>query len=477
MDILIKISKYLPTVEEFKTSLSFREKLKWICIFLLLYFFLLNIPLVGTLHAYQTPNPFMVLYSTLTGSKIGTLATLGVTPIITASIIVHLLVSSKILGWDIKDIEGRKKTKALEAILAYLFIFIEGLAFAFQVPIKPGFFAIVYFQIVLGGILVYLISKGIDKTRFGSGLTLIILAGIIYMFFVNLLSPFTISYKTGKYILWFQEDNAYPTGKLLSLIVAMERGNYEIFLSSLISLISTFGLIVLSIVFIRSVIEIPLVYTQFRGFGRPLELSLFYTSTLPLIFGSSLLMILHSMFLSSATIQVDDLRCGIFGCFDSNGYAVSGIAYYFTVPRGLILEFFGIKTLPEGITIEKEILKTIAFFIFFTIILTIFSWIWVYSSGMDPQSIAESLSHYGFGISGYRSDERVIKDVLDRYIPTITILSGILSGIIAVLTDVFGAILYHTALIILVSASYSYYLMIKREKSEDVPNFIKRFLE
>ncbi|MEM5828337.1 MAG: hypothetical protein QW197_02435 [Candidatus Aenigmatarchaeota archaeon] len=475
-----KIASYLPSIERFKVGLSFKEKLKWVLILLALYYFLYEIPLAGTYVNLSSQLALTQLYSILTGAKIGSLATLGVAPIITASIIVHVLVASKILNWDIKEIEGRRKANALEKILSYVFIFIEGFVFTYAatnlISIKPGYEWLAYIQIVIGGILVYLIAKSIDKLQFGSGLSLIIFAGIIYSFVTNLFSPFTITIN-GKIDFWFKEENAYPVGKVISMFVALERNDYQIFLASLIQVISTFLLILFVLYILRSNVEIPLIYTQFRGFGRPLELSLLYTSTLALIFASALLTNLHLMFLSSATQIKGDLRCGIFGCFDQNNNAVSGIAYYLSPPKALLLEIFGVRALPQGVTLEKEIIKTIIFFFLFSAILILFAWIWVYTAGMDPKSIAESLAAYGFGISGYRSDERIIEDVLNKYIPYLTIFSGIISAIIAILADVTGSILYSTALIIFVSVSYTYYTLLKREKSEDIPDFFKKFLE
>ncbi|MEM5832665.1 MAG: preprotein translocase subunit SecY, partial [Candidatus Aenigmatarchaeota archaeon] len=104
-----KLSSYLPSVEKLKRRLSFREKLKWILIILSVYFFLYHIPLIGILPIYQNPNPLVVLYSTLTGANIGSILTLGIAPIITASIIVQILVASKIINWDIREPEDRKK--------------------------------------------------------------------------------------------------------------------------------------------------------------------------------------------------------------------------------------------------------------------------------------------------------------------------------------------------------------------------------
>lgn len=477
---ILKIASYLPTVEGFKFGLSFREKLKWIGIFLAVYFFLLNVPLIGIKPVHQAQNPLTILYSTLTGAKIGTIATLGISPLLTSSIVVQLLVASKIINWDMKDEEDRKKIKALENILTFVFLVVESIAFTYSlpslIPIEPGFEALVALQIFIGGFIAYLLSIAIDKTRFGSGLTLIILSGITFSLFINLFSPFTIS-REGRYILWFQEENAYPIGKFLSLFISLFRNDFDVFLTSFIRILSTVAIIFITITLVRSGVEIPITLSGFRGFGKPLELSLFYTSTLPLIFGSAFLATLNMFFLSAATTTIGDLRCGIFGCFDSNNIPVSGVAYYLSFPRWTVLNLFGLESMLESVDFNKEILKTIIFFIFFVSVLTLFSWIWVYSSGMDPQSIAESLSFYGFGLSGFRSDEKTLENILSKYIPYLTILSGILSAILAIMTDIFSSVIHSTSLIILVSASYNYYLLIKNEKSEDIPNLIRKFLE
>ncbi|MEM5820496.1 MAG: hypothetical protein QW678_02535 [Candidatus Aenigmatarchaeota archaeon] len=471
-----KIVSYFPSVEKLKRGLSFKEKLKWMLIILLVYFFLYHIPLIGILPIYQAPNPLVALYSTLTGARIGSILTLGIAPILTSSIIVQILVASKIISWDIREPEERKKIRALEKLMAIIFIFVEGFVFTFSIgnffPIKKGFEFLIFFQIVLGGFISFLLADALDKIDIG-GINLIILAGIISSFFISLFSPFSIS-KNGNYILWFQEKDAYPIGKVISLFVAMQRNNFEIFVTSFISLFSTFLLIFFVIYILRSIIEIPILHFQIRGFGRPLEFSLFYTSVLPIIFGSALLANLNLMFLASASTYIDEYRCGIFGCFDANNNPISGIAYYLSSPRNLIFEFIGFGNREK---LFNEIIRLIIFFLFFTFILVVFSWIWTYTAGMDPESIAENLTYYGFGISGYRVDERIVKDVLNRYIPYLTILSGIFGALIATLADISGSVLVSTSLIILVSASYNYLLMFKRERSEDIPTIIKKFLE
>ncbi|MEM4772659.1 MAG: hypothetical protein QW648_01460, partial [Nanoarchaeales archaeon] len=198
-----KIVSYFPSVEKLKRGLSFKEKLKWMLIILLVYFFLYHIPLIGILPIYQAPNPLVALYSTLTGARIGSILTLGIAPILTSSIIVQILVASKIISWDIREPEERKKIRALEKLMAIIFIFVEGFVFTFSLgnffPIKKGFEILVFLQVVFGGFISFLLADALDKIDIG-GINLIILAGIISSFFISLFSPFSIS-KNGNYIL------------------------------------------------------------------------------------------------------------------------------------------------------------------------------------------------------------------------------------------------------------------------------------
>ncbi len=95
MGIVEKIMEKMPSVQESKTHLSFKTRLKWTGIILLAFLFLGQITLFGV---SQTEVQRLQFFELILGASMGTLMTLGIGPIVTASIILQLLVGSKIIA-------------------------------------------------------------------------------------------------------------------------------------------------------------------------------------------------------------------------------------------------------------------------------------------------------------------------------------------------------------------------------------------
>jgi preprotein translocase subunit SecY len=161
--------------------------------------------------------------------------------------------------------------------------------------------------------------------------------------------------------------------------------------------------------------------------------------------------------------------CGPFGCFDRNGNAISGFAYYISSPKNIA------SLLIEGMN-TNELLRILIHSLLLISLATLFSVIWIETSGMDARSLAEQLSIIGMQIPGYRRDPRVIESVLNKYIPPLSVLGGLIVGLLAVIGDLLGAIGGGIGLLLSVMIIYNYYEIIKNEELEEVPEFIKRFL-
>ena len=67
-----------------------------------------------------------------------------------------------------------------------------------------------------------------------------------------------------------------------------------------------------------------------------------------------------------------------------------------------------------------------------------FAKFWVATTNLGAESVANNIQRSGMQIPGFRRDPRIIKRVLERYIPTITILSGALIGLLAAVADMIG---------------------------------------
>src|SRR3989338_7582002 len=135
MSLLDAISSKLPGVTEPKGYLSFKSRLKWTALVLLLFLILGQITLYGV--SAQARQQFQ-FFELILGSSIGSLVTLGIGPVVTASIILQLLVGSGLLNWDLKTSEGKKKFQGGQKLLAIFFCIFEAFAFVAFGAVQPA---------------------------------------------------------------------------------------------------------------------------------------------------------------------------------------------------------------------------------------------------------------------------------------------------------------------------------------------------
>ena len=79
--------------------------------------------------------------------------------------------------------------------------------------------------------------------------------------------------------------------------------------------------------------------------------------------------------------------------------------------------------------------------IYFTVMVMgsiLFAKFWVETTNLGPESVANQIQRSGMQIPGFRRDPRIVKRVLERYIPTITVMSGALVGALAAFADMIG---------------------------------------
>jgi len=465
-EIAERISKYIPAITPPLYRLGFKEKLKWTSMILILYIFLSYVPVVGLKLTPQAQ--YFLTIQHLLGARFGSLLTLGIGPIVTAGIILQLLVGSKIINLDTSKPEGRKKFQAWEKVLATFFCIIEAIAYVAFGPLTTTEFLLpfVIFQIALGGFLVILMDDVISKWGLGSGISLFIVAGISTQIFVRIFSPFPPSCSISNLSLCIPSSTNLPAGLFWQMLINFYSNNPTNAIIALIPVAST-AIVFLIVVFVQGIgVDIPLAFSAFRGFGRPWSLKLLYTSNIPVIFAWALLANLQLMS-HMGLAPVDGKMCGLLGCFDSNGNAVSGFAYYISTPRNIV------SLIVEGISI-KEVLRILVYSLLMISLATMFSVIWVETSGMNAKSIAEQLSIIGMQIPGYRRDPRVIESVLNKYIPPLSVLGGLIVGLLAVMGDLLGAIGTGTGLLLTVMIIYNYYELIRNEDLEGMPEFVKK---
>jgi len=135
MSIWSAILNNLPEVEgPSQKFLSFKEKLKWTLIVLIIFFLLGVMPLFGLgvnqLERFQ-------FFSVILGAEFGSLISLGIGPIVTASIVLQLLNGSGILKLDLTKSEDKKTFQGLQKIFAIFFITFESAIFVLMGGLSP----------------------------------------------------------------------------------------------------------------------------------------------------------------------------------------------------------------------------------------------------------------------------------------------------------------------------------------------------
>src|SRR3990172_11393255 len=112
------IGNKLPSVIKPEHKLTLREKLTWTFAILVFFYILGSITVWGINPSAVSQFEFLEI---VFGSKFGSILTLGIGPIVTASIILQLLIGSKIIRWNLQDSADKAKFMGTQKILAILF--------------------------------------------------------------------------------------------------------------------------------------------------------------------------------------------------------------------------------------------------------------------------------------------------------------------------------------------------------------------
>ncbi|MBR9680338.1 MAG: preprotein translocase subunit SecY [Candidatus Altiarchaeota archaeon] len=463
-----RIAKIIPEVREPIRRLSFNERLKWTVIVLGLYFLMSNIPLYGlsTAAIDQFEN-----FRAIIAGNFGSIVTLGIGPIVTASIILQLLAGSDILQIDTSTPEGKKRYESIERVLVIVVTLFEAGIYVLLggLPAQnPGFWPqlILIAQLVLGTFLLILMDQVSSRWGFMSGISLFIAAGVSEQIMTGIFNP-----------LPNPQNPGVPAGRLFAALAYLSQGDPGSALSIFLPVLFTIGIFLLTVYASGIKIEIPLAFARVRGAVTRWPLNLFYTSNIPVIFTAALIanFELWSRFLANRGI-------GFFGQFDASGQAIGGLALYFIPPTELIyyilfspVEFFtGIFS--GGIYLQL-VLRAIVYTITMVAGSIMFARFWVTTSNMDSRAVAKQIQQGGFGIPGFRRDPRILTKVLDRYIPYLTDLGAVAVGLLAALADFTNALSRGTGILLAVMIIYKLYETIMQQYAMDMNPGVRKFLK
>ncbi len=461
---LQNILQNLPEVKGPKEKkLSFNKKLKWTVTILIIFFILANIPLYGLAEAALRQFEYLAV---IMGTEFGSIISLGIGPIVMASIILQLLVGSNIINIDTSTEEGKKYFQGIQKLMVLFFIIFEAMVYVLMKGIQahPGYTSIVIFQLILGGLAILFMDEVIQKYGFGSGVSLFIAAGVSWRLFVGVFGVLT---ETG---LGWPIGPGDPIGKVWIVIKSLIEQNPQGALAALAVLVATV-IVFLMVVFAQSLkVEIPLSFSRLKGYGMKWPLKFFYASVIPVILTSAL----------EANIQLfGGLLQGWLGRPTLLGNFVDGRAICAADGCGLaywLSPFDLLGNVIRGSLQTIFIPRAITHILFYMIVAAVFSVFWVKTSGMDSRSQAEKIMNSGLQIPGFRKDERVLESVLSRYIMPLTVMGGLAIGLLAAGANLFGALTGGTSILLAVMILYQLYEEIAKQHAMDMHPALKKII-
>jgi len=462
------LSRVIPEVKAPERRVGFTEKLLWTAVALIIYLVMCEVPLYGI--GVGGGQDSLLYYRVIFASNRGSLMELGIGPIVTAGLVLQLLAGSGFIECDFSNPEDRALFTAASKVLSLVMTGVQASAYLVSGllgNLNPTQSIVIFIELLIAGLILMLLDEMLQKGwGIGSGISLFIVAGVAQRIMLDCFSTFPAP---GSNPMRYQGVitaliHALITGRTLSDIIVSPLNH-----PSLIGLASTIG-IFLFVIYAEGVrVELPMAHARYRGFRGRYPIKLLYVSNLPVIFASALfgnIFFIAQILWNSYNPDNMNPWLNLLGQFErreAGPVPVGGLAYYVIAPRGF------------ADVIENPV-KSVIYAVLLITFCAVFSLTWLEVGGLDPKTIAGQLVDAGMQIPGFRRSEKPIEMVLRRYIPTVTLLGGILIGLLAATADFLGAFGTGTGILLTVSIIYQYYQILLRERITEMYPRLQKLL-
>jgi len=457
-----------PAVTKPEGHVNFRTKILWTLLCLILYFILTNVTLYGL---SATTIDMFAGYRFIMAGASGSIMHLGIGPIVTASIILQLFVGAKIIKLDLQKKEDKAIYQGTQKVLVIVMIVVEAVPQIFgylrpsteltdMVGGEWGAFVIVI-QLIIGALLVFFMDELISKWGIGSGISLFIAAGVSQALFTGLFNwlpagdpgaalaltnppagviPGTFYYATnmnlGDMVSW-----GYQT-----VFIGNSQIGYQ---NAIVPLLGTIFIFFIVVYAESSRIELPLAHGKVRGARGRYPIRLIYASNIPVILMAALLANINmfSMLLYQSNVPFLGGQNWIakFPVDEAGNLLatqpIGGGAWYLSNPGGI--NSWLIPILAGGDGAHSSLQFALKIIIYMVVIIggsILFAKFWIETTDMGPTAVARQIQSSGMQIPGFRRDPRVLRKVLERYIPVVTVIGGAAVGALAGFADMVGTI-------------------------------------
>ena len=455
-----------PAVTKPEGHVHFRTKLLWTVLCLILYFILTNVMIFGI---QEDVIDLFAQYRFIMAGASGSIMHLGIGPIVTASIILQLFVGAKIINLDLTKKDDKAIYQGTQKILVIVMIVVEAVPqiYGYLKPSEglvgmagvPGANLIIIVQLIIGALLVFFMDELISKWGIGSGISLFIAAGVSQAIFTGVFN--WLPANAGEMIsLSNPPAGAIPgTAYLLSqmsLSDVVSWGYQTVFMGStsigfqnaIVPLLGTIAIFFIVVYAESSRIELPLAHGRVRGARGRYPIRLIYASNIPVILMAALLanvnMFAMLLYTNPSLSQIPFIGGQWWiGKYDLtlSTQPLMGGAWYLSSPGGLnswlvpiLIGGYG------GHAAWQYALKLIIYLAVMIIGSIFFAKFWIETTNMGPTDVAKQIQSSGMQIPGFRRDPRVLRKVLERYIPVVTVIGGAAVGALAGFADAIGTV-------------------------------------
>ncbi len=466
------VATVLPEIPKPERKPSLNERFVWTGFALVAYLVMATTPLFG-LGGPGHQSDQLAFLRVVFASTQGTLMELGIGPIVTSGLILQLLVGSEIIKLNMSDPEDRQIFGSSTKFLTMIVIVGESLAYILGGALGPACSAaittinrgclvpnqeaIMFIQLFVASLMVLMLDEMIQKGwGIGSGVSLFILAGVCQTVMWYTFSPLSIRVSaSASEIFGFIPAliSSFFSGSLQDIVVRGFR--YPSLLTFVLTVV-----MLLVLVYIEGIrVELPITSIKYRGFQGVYPIKLLYVSNIPVILVSALgaNVTFFTKILSHYYSGTNTGWLSIIGQWAkaNSSYPTGGIVYYMTAPQGV------------DATVGDPI-HAVIYLLYLIGMAVLFARLWVEIGGLNPRAVAKNLMGADVQVPGFRRTGLSIEQVLNRYIPTLTIIGGIMIGLIAGVSDLFGVFGSGIGMLLMTDIILQYYQMLLKEQVGEI---------
>ena len=457
---IISFLTIIPTVSRPQRKIPLSRRLFWTVVVATVYILMTITPLYGVAHAQQQQGTqqAQLLLSIIFGTAYGTLAHLGIGPIVIAGILLEVFAFSGLLNLDLNKREDRLKFTLLLKWTALGIAALEAVAYVLAGQfgeVTPLGGVLIIVQLLIATVIIILLDDLMSKGwGIGSAISLIIFLGVSRQIFLSLFSwDFVKDDNESLHLygllpaLGAALYDLFTRGDATALVGLVDRPvvlNGQItYLPDFVGLLSTLVLAFVILYLEMMKVNIPVTAGQYRGIKFTIPLRFVYVSVLPIIFTTYSLLLVGQLLLPFAENPV-----------------ISEIVQVIFLPHRF---FFNVPAL-------------ILHYLLYVALAIAFAWVWVQLAGLSAEDQARQFTRSQLHVPGFRQSEKILAKILERPINALTIISGFLAGSFAALGNILGVWGGGAGLILLIEIALQYYALVMREQMMEMYPGLKQLL-